>query len=100
MRFGLSPRCENVDKVRWICGQDSRIRQFLPDGTEVRTKYFREVKVATVLDGELVWEGKAFDSMSQLARAMRGDTSNNAWKVLEVKRRGDANWKLADLLRR
>jgi len=73
---------------------------FLPHGTEVRTKYFREVKVATVINDEIVWEGKAFDSMSQLARAMRGDTSNNAWKVLEVKRRGDANWKLADMLRR
>lgn len=72
---------------------------FLPDGTEVRTKYFGEFKVATIEDSEVLWEGKAYESMSQLARAMRGDTSNNAWKVLEVKRPGDANWKLADFLR-
>lgn len=73
---------------------------FLPDGSEVRTKYFREVKVATILGGEIRWDGKTFDSLSQLARAMRGDTSNNAWKVLDVKRPSDTSWKLADLLRR
>jgi hypothetical protein len=72
---------------------------FLPDGTEVRTKYFGDFKVATIVEGEIAWEGKTFDSMSQLARAMRGDTSNNAWKVLEVKRPSDASWKLADFLR-
>lgn len=72
---------------------------FLPDGTEVRTKYFGDMKVAAIADGEIQWEGKAFQSMSQLARAMRGDTSNNAWKVLEVKRPDDASWKLADFLR-
>jgi hypothetical protein len=72
---------------------------FLPDGTEVRTKYFGEFKVATIADSEIGWDGKTFESMSQLARAMRGNTSNNAWKVLELKRPGDANWKLADFLR-
>lgn len=59
----------------------------------------REGVVERLKVGEIRWEGKAYESMSQLARAMRGDTSNNAWKVLEVKRPGDANWKLADHLR-
>ena len=72
---------------------------FLPDGTEVRTKYFGEVKVATIEKGQIHWDGRAFHSMSQLARAMRGDTSNNAWKVLEVKRPADTGFKLADFLR-
>ncbi|ALV07723.1 hypothetical protein [Roseateles depolymerans] len=72
---------------------------FLPDGTEVRTKYFGEWKVATVAGGRIVWEGETYSSMSQLARAMRGDTSNNAWKVLEVKRPNDTGWKSADFLR-
>lgn len=73
---------------------------FLPDGTEVRTKYYGDFKVTTIVGGDIVWEGKTYDSMSQLARAMRGDTSNNAWKVLEVKRPGDGSFKPADFLRR
>ena len=61
----------------------------------------RERAVVMVVDHEHEYpsQWKAFESMSQLARAMRGDTSNNAWKVLEVKRPGDASWKLADFLR-
>lgn len=73
---------------------------FLPDGTELRTKYFDELKVAVIRDGEISWDGGTYPSMSQLARAMRGDTSNNAWKVLEIKRPSDASWRLADFLRR
>lgn len=72
---------------------------FLPAGTEVRTKYYGDMKLATITGAGIQWEGKVFRSMSQLARAMRGDTSNNAWKVLEVKRPADASWKLADHLR-
>jgi len=73
---------------------------FLPEGTEVRTKYFNEHKVANIQGKEIVWEGKTYPSMSQLARSMRGDTSNNAWKVLEVKRPSDAKWQSAYFLRR
>jgi hypothetical protein len=73
---------------------------FLPDGTELRTKYFDELKVAVIREGQIFWDGETYSSMSRLARAMRGDTSNNAWKVLEVKRPSDASWRLADFLRR
>lgn len=73
---------------------------FLPDGTEIRTKYFNNYKLAVIRKTEIVWDGKTYSSMSRLARAMRGDTSNNAWKVLEVKRPGDAKWQPADFLRR
>lgn len=73
---------------------------FLPEGTELRTKYFDELKVAVIRGNQISWDGRAYPSMSQLARAMRGDTSNNAWKVLEVKRPSDASWRLADFLRR
>ena len=72
----------------------------LPEGSCVRTKYRGEYKEAEVRDGRILWQGKVYDSFSQLARAMRGDTSNNAWKVLEVKRPGDGAWRLADFLRR
>lgn len=73
---------------------------FLPDGTEIRTKYYGEFKVAVIVGGEIIWEERRYPSMSQLARAMRGDTSNNAWTVLEIKRPFDTKWQPADYLRR
>jgi len=72
----------------------------LPHGTELRTKYFGDVHIATIDDGRIVWEDEEYPSISKLASAMRGDTSNNAWKVVEVKRPNDANWTLAERLRR
>ena len=73
---------------------------FLPQGTQMRTKHYGEYKLAEIVGAEIVWEGEVYPSMSQLARAMRGDTSNNAWKVLEIKRPTDAKWQPADFLRR
>ncbi|HEX7046642.1 MAG TPA: hypothetical protein VF275_03595 [Gammaproteobacteria bacterium] len=72
---------------------------FLPSGTQVRTKYFDEYKVAKVQEKSIVWKGRSFRSMSQLAHAMRGGTSNNAWKVLEVQFPREKSWQLADYLR-
>ena len=73
---------------------------FLPDGTQIRTKYYGKYPTAEIADGQIMWDGEQFPSMSQLARAMRGDTSNNAWVVLEIKRPTDAHWVRADRLRR
>jgi hypothetical protein len=73
---------------------------FLPEGTEIRTKHYGEFKVAEIVSGQIIWEEESYPSMSRLARAMRGDTSNNAWKVLEIKRPSDAKWQSADFLRR
>ena len=73
---------------------------FLSDGTQIRTKYFGKYPTAEVADGQIMWDGEQYPSMSQLARAMRGDTSNNAWAVLEIKRPTDANWIRADRLRK
>lgn len=73
---------------------------YLPDGTEIRTKYFNEYKVANIRNSKIFWKDKEFASFSQLARTMRGNTSNNAWKMLEIKRPFDKVWQLADRLRR
>jgi hypothetical protein len=73
---------------------------FLPEGTQIRTKYYGELKVAEIAGGEIMWGKKSYPSMSQLVSAMRGNTSNNAWKVLEIKRPSDAKWQPADFLRR
>lgn len=73
---------------------------FLPDGSEVRTKHFGEYKVASIRGTSIVWQGNTYPSMSQLASAMRGGTSNNAWQVLEIKRPFDVDWQLAYRLRK
>ena len=73
---------------------------FLPSGTQLRTKYFDEYKIGEIVDEEITWDGNVYPSMSQLARAMRGDTSNNAWKVLEIKRPIDQKFQAALKIRR
>ena len=72
---------------------------FIPDGSKIRTKYYGNYQIADVADSRVMWDGETYPSMSRLASAMRGDTSNNAWKVLEIKRPADAEWQLADRLR-
>lgn len=72
----------------------------LPHGTRLRTKYFGDVHEASIEDGRIVWDNTQYGSVSRLASAMRGETSNNAWKVMEVKRAGDSQWIPADRLRR
>ncbi len=89
--FEAAPRSSNG--VHWES-------LFLPEGTEIRTKYFNEYKIAYIQNNEIVWEGEIYPSMSQLAKSMRGGTSNNAWKVLEVKRPSDVKWQSADFLRK
>jgi len=72
---------------------------FLPSGTLARTRYHGEEKQAEVIDTQIVWQGEPYPSFGSLANAMRGNTSNNAWKVLELKRPTDAQWQPAYLLR-
>jgi len=72
----------------------------LPSGTKVRTKHYGDYQIAEVQDGKVYWDGEEFRSMSQLARAMRGNTSNNAWVVLEIQYPGQTDWTLADRLRK
>lgn len=71
----------------------------LPDGTELRTQYFGEWRVAIVTDGSIEWSGASFLSPSKACNAMRGDTSNNAWKEFEVKRPTDTGYRAANRLR-
>ncbi len=73
---------------------------FLPEGSQIRTKHYGEFKIAEILNGAITWQSEEYPSMSQLARAMRGDTSNNAWKVLEIKRPSDVKWEPAIFLRK
>jgi hypothetical protein len=73
---------------------------FLPNGTQIRTKYFGEYKQAEIVDQSIMWEGSAHKSFAQLANAMRGGTMNSAWRELEIKRPNDKNWLSAQSVRR
>lgn len=73
---------------------------FLPNGTQIRTKYFGEFKQAEIVDQRIVWENSTYKSFAQLANAMRGGTMNSAWRELEVKRPNDKIWLSAQSIRR
>lgn len=67
-------------------------RLMLPSRTRIRTKYFGEIFEAVVDDRRLIWNEDEFESIAKLINTMRGGTSNNAWRVAEIKRPGDHNW--------
>ena len=71
---------------------------WLPEGTELRTRYFGKHLQAVVRYGRVVCEAGEFVSVAQAANAMRGGTSNNAWQVMEVKRPGE-DWGPASRIR-
>lgn len=73
---------------------------FLPDGTQVRTKYKGEFKIGAIVKESIVWDGNTYPSFAQLANSMRGNTMNNAWKELQIKRPSDKLWMPAQSLRR
>lgn len=72
---------------------------FLPENTELRTKYHGEWLVSTVRNGKILYLGKSFESPGKACNAMRGNTSNNAWITLEIKRPQDIGFRLADKFR-
>jgi hypothetical protein len=73
---------------------------FLPEKTQIRTKYFGEFKVATIEDQNIVWEGEVYTSFAQLSNSMRGNKMTSAWRELQIKRPSDTTWLPAQSLRR
>jgi hypothetical protein len=73
---------------------------FLPEKTRIRTKHHGEYKYADVKGDYVVFEGEQFSSVGSAINAMRGGTSNNAWKVSQVMRPGDSAWLGALRIRR
>ena len=73
---------------------------FLPNGTELRTKYFGEYKIAKIENDRILWNGNEYPSFAKLANSMRGCTMNNAWKELQIKRPSDQKWLPAQSIRR
>jgi hypothetical protein len=73
---------------------------FLPEKTQIRTKYFGEFKVATIEDQNIVWDGEVYTSFAQLSNSMRGNKMTSAWRELQIKRPSDTTWLPAQSLRR
>ena len=72
---------------------------FLPDKTRLRTKHHGEYKYVDVKGDQLTYAGKAFPSVSQVTNHVRGNTQNNAWRVLEVLLPNSEKWIPAESLR-
>ncbi len=73
---------------------------FLPDGTRLRTKYQRAYRYMEITGDSIIHDGQRYPSVSQVVNFVRGQTSNNAWKVLEIQRPTDPAWVPAESLRR
>ena len=72
---------------------------FLPNGTQIRMEYKKELFNAVVKNNKVMFEEESY-SPSELARNIAAGTSRNAWRDLLIKRPGDTNWALAYDLRR
>jgi len=73
---------------------------FLPDSTRLRTKHRGQYKYADVKGDSIKYDDWSFSSVAQAANKMRADTSNNAWKVLEILFPSSTKWVQASRIRR
>jgi hypothetical protein len=73
---------------------------FLPEKTRIRTKWHGEYVYAEVKSDSILYDGERFSSVGAAINKMRGDTSNNAWKVTQVQRPTDVEWLWAGRIRK
>jgi len=71
---------------------------YLPNGTQISIRYKSKDYFASVQFEKIIYEGKSF-SPSQLASKIANNTRRNAWRDLNIKKPGENEWKLADVLR-
>lgn len=71
----------------------------LPDGTQLRTRYYDEWQVATLKKGKFYFKNKPYKSPAKVCNAMRGNTSTNAWHMLQIKRPQDIEFTRAEKFR-
>jgi len=70
----------------------------LPNGTQLYMEYKKKKYYASVQFEKVIYEGKSF-SPAQLVRKIADGTTRNAWRDIYVKKPGDKEWTLADVLR-
>lgn len=71
----------------------------LPAGTQLRTRYYDEWQIATLKKGKFYFKNKPYKSPAKVCNAMRGNTSTNAWHMLQVKRPQDIEFSKAEKFR-
>ncbi len=71
----------------------------LPQGTQLRTRYFDEWQVATLRNGRFHYRNRVYRSPAKLCNAMRGNKNCNAWLMLQIKRPQDAEFRKAEKFR-
>jgi len=71
----------------------------LPNGTQLYMEYKKQKHYASVQFEKIMYEGESY-SPAILARKIANGTTRNAWRDFYIKRPGDNEWKLADVLRR
>ena len=71
----------------------------LPAGTQLRTRYYDEWQIATLKRGKFYFKNKPYKSPAKVCNAMRGNTSTNAWHMLQVKRPQDIEFSKAEKFR-
>ena len=71
----------------------------LPNGSHLYMEYKKKKHYATVRFEKIVYEGESF-SPAELARKIADGTTRNAWRDIYIKRPGEKEWKLADVLRK
>ncbi len=70
---------------------------FLPHGTKLRMKYKGQYSYSQIISDELIFDDSVL-SPSEFASKVAG-SNRNAWRFLEIRRRGDNEWINADHLR-
>ncbi len=71
----------------------------LPAGTQLRTRYYDEWQVATLKKGKFYFKNRPYKSPAKVCNAMRGNTSTNAWHMLQIKRPQDIEFTRAEKFR-
>ena len=71
----------------------------LPAGTQLRTHYYDQWQVATLRKGKFYFKNKPYKSPAKVCNAMRGNTTTNAWHMLQIKRPQDIDFSKAEKFR-
>ena len=71
----------------------------LPAGTQLRTRYYDEWQIATLKKGKFYFRNRPYKSPAKVCNAMRGNTSTNAWHMLQIKRPQDIEFTKAEKFR-
>lgn len=99
--LGLSPKKSPVSSLGSILGQGDWITKGVrfPVGTEFRAGYKGQTYYGKVESGELVVNGKRFDSPSSAAVAITGNPVNG-WTFWECRFPGKSSWQMIKSLRK